>query len=208
VLSTNEAAVLEAVLDPRIELAPGKAPAGPVGSLEARGLLEPGRRAEALGLLAATRRAQQIEWASRTLTQGDVLDAFSAHCSGELDDVEVAEASGDTLVTRWRNEISHVELRAGFVGVERLVSEEPRMLIGVIGEDTSRLVSAFLDDPELRGKLAVCDLTRLERIGTPRSSVFVYFEWFLREEYGVKLLPAGAFTQGLIERGIISLGMG
>jgi hypothetical protein len=41
-----------------------------------------------------------------------------------------------------------------------------------------------------------------------RSSVFVYFEWFLRDEYGVKLLPSPAFTQGLIERGIISLGMG
>jgi hypothetical protein len=111
-------------------------------------------------------------------------------------------------VTRWRTEISHVELRTGFLAVERLVTEEPRMLIGAISENTAPLVSAFLDDPELRAKLAVCDLTRLERIGTPRSSVFVYFEWFLREEYGVKLLPAGAFTQGLIERGIISLGMG
>jgi hypothetical protein len=38
--------------------------------------------------------------------------------------------------------------------------------------------------------------------------VFVYFEWFLRDAYGVKLLPAGAFTQRLIDRGIISLGFG
>ena len=41
-----------------------------------------------------------------------------------------------------------------------------------------------------------------------RSSAFVYFEWFLRDAYGVKLLPASKFTQGLVERGIISLGMG
>ena len=41
-----------------------------------------------------------------------------------------------------------------------------------------------------------------------RSSAFVYFEWFLRDAYGVKLEPAAAFTQGLIERGVISLGMG
>jgi hypothetical protein len=41
-----------------------------------------------------------------------------------------------------------------------------------------------------------------------RSSAFVYFEWFLRDAYGVKLMPVPAFTQGLIDRGIISLGMG
>ena len=41
-----------------------------------------------------------------------------------------------------------------------------------------------------------------------RSSVFVYFEWFLRDAFGVNVLPAPAFTRGLIDRGIISLGMG
>jgi len=56
--------------------------------------------------------------------------------------------------------------------------------------------------------VAVCDLGRLERIGAVRSSAFVYFEWFLRDTYGVKLLPAAAFTMGLIDRGILSLGMG
>jgi hypothetical protein len=30
----------------------------------------------------------------------------------------------------------------------------------------------------------------------------------LRDAYGVELLPSLAFTQGLIDRGIISLGMG
>jgi hypothetical protein len=33
-------------------------------------------------------------------------------------------------------------------------------------------------------------------------------EWFLRDVYGVKLPPAAGFTQALIDRGIISLGMG
>ena len=48
----------------------------------------------------------------------------------------------------------------------------------------------------------------LERIGSVRSSAFVYFEWFLRSAYGVKLVPAAAYTMGLIDRGILSLGMG
>ncbi len=36
----------------------------------------------------------------------------------------------------------------------------------------------------------------------------MYVEWFLRDAYGVKMLPSAAFTAGLIERGILSLGMG
>ena len=41
-----------------------------------------------------------------------------------------------------------------------------------------------------------------------RSSVFVYFEWFLRDVYGVKVVASDVFTRGLVDRGIISLGFG
>ena len=41
-----------------------------------------------------------------------------------------------------------------------------------------------------------------------RSSVFTYFEWFLMESYGAKVVASSSFTAGLVERGIISLGMG
>ncbi len=75
-------------------------------------------------------------------------------------------------------------------------------------EQVERLVEAFLADPALRASVAMCDLGRLERVGAVRSSAFVYFEWFLRDAYGVKLLPAAAFTMGLIDRGILSLGRG
>jgi hypothetical protein len=207
-LTRDQAAVLEAALDPRIGMDLARGPAEVVASLQEQDLLGATRREEAAAALTAARRAQEIEWAARTLTHGEVLDAFAAHCADQLDDVTVLERGPDVLVTSWRRETSRIELRAGFLGFERLVAEEPRMLIGVIGEDSGSLVASFLDDPELRTKLAVCDLTRLERVGTPRSSVFVYLEWFLREAYGVKLLPAAAFTQGLIDRGIISLGMG
>jgi hypothetical protein len=82
------------------------------------------------------------------------------------------------------------------------------MLLGDVEGDTDRLVTTFLDDEALRSRLAIGDLQRLERLSTVRSSVFVYLEWFLRDAYGVKLLPASAFTQGLIDRGVISLGLG
>jgi hypothetical protein len=153
-------------------------------------------------------RDTAFHWGERELTYGEVFDAFADHCAHDLDDVEVLERTPDVLVARWRSETSRLELRADFAGVESLAPGEPTMLLGDVGEEEARLVEVYLDDAELRARVAVTDLDRLERIGAVRSSVFVYLEWFLRDEYGVKLLPNPRFTHGLIERGIIHLGMG
>jgi hypothetical protein len=77
-----------------------------------------------------------------------------------------------------------------------------------MAELTEPLVIALLDDPQLRSRLAVYDLARLEKANAVRSSVFVYFEWFLRDVYGVKVVASDAFTRGLVDRGVISLGFG
>jgi hypothetical protein len=153
-------------------------------------------------------RDTSFRWGERELTYGEVFDAFAEHCAGDLDDVEVLERSSEVLIARWRNETSRLELRDGFDGLRTLASSEPTMLLGDVGGDEAWLVEAYLDDAELRSRVAVTDLDRLERIGAVRSSVFVYLEWFLRDEYGVKLVPNPRFTHGLIERGIIHLGMG
>lgn len=207
-IGRDEAGWLEALLDERIGLDPDDLPAAVREGLQRTGLLEAGQRDAALSEVRRQRVERSLEWTGQSVSQGEVLSAFASHCADDLDDVEVVETGPDLLVARWRAETSRLELRAGFVGFERLLSAEPTMLIGDLGEASPRVVEAFLDDPALRAGLAVCDLGRLERTGAPRSSVFVYLEWFLREHYGVKLLPASAFTQGLIERGIISLGMG
>jgi hypothetical protein len=153
-------------------------------------------------------RDQSFEWGDHVVTYGDVLDAFASHCADDLDDVEVVDRTPDVLVARWRTETSRLELRSGFADVPGLATDGPTMLLGDVADDEPRLVEAYLDDADLRARVAVVDLDRLERIGAVRSSVFVYLEWFLRDTYGVKLLPNPRFTHGLIERGIIHLGMG
>ena len=153
-------------------------------------------------------RETSFLWGERRLTYGEVLDAFADHCADDLDDVEVVERTPTVLVARWRRETSRLELRSSFGDVTATTPDGPTMLLGDLGVDEERLVEAYLDDAELRATVAVTDLDRLERIGAVRSSVFVYLEWFLRDEYGVKLLPNPRFTNGLIERGIIHLGMG
>ena len=208
-LSQAKAEVLEALTDDRIGVLPhGAVPAELLAELEAEGLLVPERRAEVRRELEELALGRRIEWASRSVTQAEVLAAFARHCRDELEDVEVVSEELCSLVVRWRTEESRFELRNGFLGIDRLAPETPTMLLGDVDSALGALVEAFLDRPELRSRVAVCDLGRLERLGTVRSSSFVYFEWFLRDEYGVKLVPAPAFTQGLIDRGVISLGMG
>lgn len=151
---------------------------------------------------------REIEWATRTLTQGEVLAAFAAHCREELDDVEVTETGPAHLVATWRRETSRVELRERIVAGELAAAETPTLYLGELPDDLDSLADAFAADAGLRARVALVDLVRLEKISAVRASVFVYLEWFLRDEYGVKLLPAPAFTQRLIDRGVISLGFG
>ena len=153
-------------------------------------------------------RARTIEWATRTITQGEALTAFAEHCREELDDVEVAELAPTFLVATWRRETSRIELRERILPAELGATETPTLYLGELPEELDPLVDAFVSDESLRARVALVDLVRLEKISAVRSSVFVYLEWFLRDEYGVKLLPAAAFTQRLIDRGVISLGFG
>ena len=208
-LSAEQAAALEALLDERLaEHVRGRVPAELLERLEDEALLAPERRDTTLRLLGRRACRRPIEWASGTVAQGDVLAAFAEHCRRDLDDLDVETADDTALVVRWRSEVSRFALRNGFVGVEHLASAAPTMLLGDVEQHLDELVAAFVDRPELRERLAICDLGRLERLGTVRSSAFVYFEWFLRDDYGVKLVPTPAFTRGLIDRGVISLGMG
>lgn len=208
-LSQAKAAALEALLDEEPgALPPGAVPAELVEELRADGFLEPGRRDALRAELVARAVARPVEWAAAIVTQGEVLAAFSVHCADDLDDLEVVTAEPAELVVRWRDETSTFTLRNGVIGIERLAGGAPLMVLAEVDTAADGLIEAYLSDPVLRASVAVCDLGRLERIGAVRSSAFVYFEWFLRDAYGVKLLPAAAFTLGLIDRGILSLGMG
>jgi hypothetical protein len=195
------AAAAEALADARV---------GPVAPTDLEAELarwdETGFEAEPVEVeLDAVRCSREIAWATQTLTQGEILSSFADYCGTELDDVEVVERTPSRLSLGWRRERSSIELRAGFLFCDRLTADGPALLLAPIGPKT---VERFLDDANLRSRVAALDLARLEKIAAVRSSIFVYFEWFLRDIYGVKILPESSFTRGLVQRGIISLGMG
>lgn len=133
----------------------------------------------------------------------EVLAGFHRHAADELHDVEVLEATPAALVLQWRREVVDVQLRPTLEDVP--VPERPLLALTPI---ESRVVDRLLDDARLRAQLGVYDLARCTKASAVRSSVFTYFEWFLLEAYGAKVTASSSFTAGLVERGIISLGMG
>lgn len=80
----------------------------------------------------------------------------------------------------------------------------------VTGEAPGAAHLAWRAEPtraELRSRVTVWDMATLTKVAAARTSVGVHFDWFLRDVYGAKTLPARSFTEGLLARGIISLGM-
>ena len=198
-LSGSEAELLEAILDPRI-------PADLVAASAEQRAAWAGRSKEDVRPFTTGR---VIEWGQTVTTQGEILAAFARHADEELEDVTVVEREAGRLTLQWRREVAHFELRAGLAGCAALASrDEPRMLLSDLDRASDGFIEAFAGDPVMRNGLIVQDLHRLEKLGTARASVFVHFEWFLRDVYGVKLLNTGEFTQRLIALGVISLGMG
>ena len=93
-LSQAQAATLEALLDEGVGVLPaGAVTDAIVEELRADGLLEPARRDALLAELEARALARPLEWATVTVTQGELLAAFTSHCAEELDDVEVVSAA-------------------------------------------------------------------------------------------------------------------
>ena len=162
-------------------------------------------RGEVVAALEQARRSRTVDWVGRPIGQGEILDGFARHCEEELDEVELLGAEPSRLKLRWRRELAAVELRAGTVACERLPDDHLLLLLTSLSETS---IARLAEDQRLARRLAVCDLVRLEKINAVRSSVFVYFEWFLRDAYGVKLLTAAEFTRALVTRGVLSLGMG
>lgn len=204
-LTPGELALLEAIIDPRTGMTVDGLDTDLRATLALLGLEDPAVSREVVEEAVTSR---PLDWAAHRLTQGELLASFARHCQEELRDVTVMESSTTTLAARWRSEVSRIELRAGTVAVEQLATEAPTMIVTDVGDDPTELVTRFLDVPELRSRLTIFDPVRLEKIGAVRSSVFVYLEWHLRDTFGVKVLPSPNFTRGLVDRGIISLGMG
>ena len=180
------AAVAEALADPRIGPVSGEALA-----TEAARWDEVETEAEAEREVEEARRGRAIEWATQTVTQGEILDAFCDYCRDELDDVDVLDA------TRAASALLAPRAQHGrdTRGVTRSASARRRGPGAPARPDRPEGDGAL---PRRRGPARPRRGLRPGAAGEDRRGaleLFVYFEWFLRDLYGVKILPANAFTR-------------
>ena len=153
--------------------------------------------------LRATAAARAVSWSPQPLAEGAILAAFIRHCREELDDVDVLSEEPGCAAFAWRDERTQAELRWSSLFAERLPGGPWLLLCPV--EDGA--IVRFLEDADLRSRVSLWDCNDQTKVAAARTSLGVHFEWFLRDDYRVKVRPAQAFTGGLLVRGIISLGM-
>jgi hypothetical protein len=167
--------------------------------------LRPERRPEAELCVTQAVRERPIEWASLTTSQGEssTPSAPTSATSWTRSNCTPSHPPRSTSPGGASGQQSSCE--AGFVECERLGAERPTIVLGPRDDALSERLAA---EPKLRERLVVYDLAALAKAGAVRSSVAVLLEWFLRDAYGVKVLASAAFTQGLVSRGVTSLGMG
>jgi len=74
--------------------------------------------------------------------------------------------------------------------------------------ETGVIASQFSHRPALRHRLAMYDLERGHKINLTRSELFVYFERYLRELYGLRMFPSPSLTRSLMSSGLLNLNKG
>ncbi len=164
------------------------------------------------GMLDASAMGRPVGWGEGAPRHGMILAQFALHCRDELDGVEVAVAEeGDAgaarLVINDAGAETRIELRHSFFGLERLVGT-PTLLIGDVAALPYDFLYSIAGNPKIRAAVAIYDLVHQQKVSAVRSTALVHLEWFLRDTYGVKLATSRPFTQGLIDKGVISLGFG
>jgi hypothetical protein len=202
-VETAELALIEALADPRIAgddrslpvdelegelvaLLPGASWTG----LERQGLVERWGASVQLVVDGETtldeQRCARPTGLAGTPDHGELLAAFAEHCR-ELDGVDVLEESPCRLAFGSNGEPAKLELRASLLFCDRLGRDVPTL---VLSELTAEVVERFTSNEDLRGRVAVYDLERLEKVDALGPSSFGplgHFESFLRDPYGASM---------------------
>jgi hypothetical protein len=88
-------------------------------------------------------------------------------------------------------------------------AESYTLLLCKLPEDSIEPITEQLaSQPGLRYRLALCDLDKAHKMNLTHSDLFVYLERYLRRVHGLRLVPPSTFTQGLVDRGLLSLDKG
>ncbi|NIQ39464.1 MAG: hypothetical protein GTN81_12865 [Proteobacteria bacterium] len=143
---------------------------------------------------------------------GALLDGFSKYCLSEL---RVTLAEGNQLTPPWggraytsAGQVHYLLLRPYPLYLRTHTDAHTLTLCELPDEGITAMTDHFARSKALRQRLALYDLGRCQKINLTRSDVFVFFERYLRRVHGLRIAPAPALTQSLVDGGLLSLEMG
>lgn len=137
-----------------------------------------------------------------------LMSGFIDYCQTELRILPEARnmagiwgGSAYRVASRWY----FLLIRPGLL-VPRVHPEAYTLVLTRLPEAVARNVAApFATVPAIRHRLALYDLEGGVKINVTRGELFVHFERYLREAYGLRLAPSPAITESLRDVGLINL---
>jgi hypothetical protein len=148
----------------------------------------------------------------RKLTLGALIEGFLQYFRDEgMGQIEIVDSTSEVVggrVLRFRERTHWLLLRPSFLKLN--VPQEGYLLVfcAIAEGAIEAIADALVDKANLRNRLTLCDLERAQKVNLTHNDLFVYFERYMRHVHGVRLAPVPAFTQALIDRGLLTLEKG
>ena len=141
-----------------------------------------------------------------------LLDGFSSYSSREL---KVDLGANNSVTETWggraytsEGQLHHLLLRPSPLQLRSHTTAFILMLCALPDTAIKTIADHFARSRALRQRVALYDLDRSQKINLTRSDVFVFFERYLRRVHGLRISPAPALTQSLVDGGLLSLEKG
>ncbi len=141
----------------------------------------------------------------------ELLDDFTGFCQSEWPgrlemDPETAVWGGRAFMCEGRRHF--LLLRPSPLWLNAHPESYTLLLCHLPAASIEPITEQLVSQPGLRYRLALCDLEQAHKMNLTRSDLFVYLERYLRRIHGLRLAPAPTFTDGLVDRGLLSLDKG
>lgn len=172
---------------------------------------------ESLRLSLAMKLGEHLETTTLRLPDKQInlrslLKGLLQYCREEgIGKIEVMETMAEVVggwVLHFRERTHWWLLRPSFLNLN--VPEEGYLLVFCpIAEEAIESIADWLvAKANLRHRLTLCDLEHAQKVNLTHNDLFVHFERYMRHVHGVRLAPVPAFTQALIDRGLLTIEKG
>lgn len=172
---------------------------------------------ESLRLSLAMKLGEHLETTPLRLPDKQInlralLERLLQYCREEgIGQIEVIDSISEVVggrILRFRERTHWLLQRPSFLNLN--VPEEGYLLVFCpIAEEAIESIADWLvAKANLRHRLTLCDLERAQKVNLTHNDLFVYFERYMRHVHDVRLAPVPAFTQALIDRGLLTLEKG